>query len=308
MQKERVEYLDIEKALLIIMMVLGHIYLEGPIRHFVYVFHMPAFLVVSGIQYRYSSALEKDFGRFLKSRIYALLIPFLFFELVGVGYHILCFGMQQNLFGYAYNTLTQNWNNGAVGFLIHLFGAEVIMHLILKRFHDPKAQTAFGVVFLLTAFLLPEQFRSIFRIIFIYSAFGILGYNFYYKATPSPLALLLTLTIVVIVSHFRVYISNCYGHPINALIYLVGSLSGSYFILSLSMLIRKCRLLSFYGKNTITILGTHNAILFPIRRFLFPDTSGLLGVLTFLIIMLLEIPIILFLNRFCPFLIGKKRN
>ena len=307
MEKKRVECLDIAKALLIMMMVLGHIFLEGPVRRFVYVFHMPAFLVISGIQFRYSSALKKSFWPFLKSRIYALLIPFLFFEAVGVGYHILCFGNQLNIFGYAYNTLTQNWNNGAVGFLIHLFGAELIMYLVLKYVQSAHVKTLISALLFGVAFLLPQDFQSILRIIFIYSAFGIIGYNYYYKVKQSNLLLVVTLLIVIGVAFFGLYVGDCFGHPVKTLIYLIGSIAGSYFVLCVSMLIHDCKWLSFYGKNTITVLGTHNAILFPIRRFLFPDTVGFVGVLVFLIIMILEIPIILFLNRFCPFLIGKRR-
>ena len=228
--------------------------------------------------------------------------------MIGIIYHIVCFGKQQSLFGYIYNTLTQNWNNGASGFLVHLFGAENIIYVVLKRFHSVKLQTLVCIVLFCLAVSLPQGVNSFFGMILMYAAFGIVGYSFFYKVKPLLLLMVITLVVMIASSTFGIYIyiSDCFGHPINAIRYIIGSLSGAYFVLGSSMLINKSRWLSFFGKNTITVLGTHNAILFPIRRFLFHNTDGVFGYLTFLIIVVLEVPIIVMFNRFCPFMVGKR--
>lgn len=307
MKHERVEYLDVTKALLIMMMVLGHVYLSGPIRQFVYVFHMPAFLVVSGIQHRYSSSLSKPFFSFLRSRFFTLIIPFLFYEFIGVVYHIVCFGATQTVFGYIHNTLRQQWNNGAVGFLIHLFGAELIVYAVLKCTQNTIMVCLIAAAFLLLGFIFPENRFLILQIIAIYSAFSLLGYCIFYKQIDSIIVFIAAIAITLAVSFCKLYITSCFGKLPFACLYLVGALAGSFACLFAAKHIHS-KFLSWLGKNTIIILGTHNATLFPIRTFVFPDTSGWIGLLVFSVIILLEIPIIIFMNRWLPFLNGKKQK
>lgn len=42
--KKRLEYIDISKGILIILMVIGHIWQGGFVFNLIYAFHMPAFL------------------------------------------------------------------------------------------------------------------------------------------------------------------------------------------------------------------------------------------------------------------------
>lgn len=55
---ERDQSLDIAKGILIIMMITGHVFLEGPLRHLIYTFHMPAFLIITGILTAKSSSMD----------------------------------------------------------------------------------------------------------------------------------------------------------------------------------------------------------------------------------------------------------
>lgn len=48
----RKDWIDWSKAILIWLMVLGHTGLSGYGREFVYVFHMPAFFIISGYLYK----------------------------------------------------------------------------------------------------------------------------------------------------------------------------------------------------------------------------------------------------------------
>ena len=307
MKHERIEYLDVTKALLIMMMVLGHVYLSGPIRQFIYTFHMPAFLIVSGIQHRYSTTSKKPFLSFLKSRVFSLIVPFIFYETLGVVYHIICFGATQTIFGYIHNTLLQKWNNGAAGFLVHLFGAEIIVYFVLKRIQKTSWLSLIAAALLLLGFAFPENRFSILQCFAIYSAFTLLGYCVLYRQADSVFLLLAAIAITIAVSFFHVYISNGFGDLPTAGIYIVGAIAGSFACINVSKHLHN-KFLSWLGKNTIIVLGTHNVLLFPIRAFVFSDTSGWIGLLVFAVIMLLEIPIIHFMNRWLPYLNGKKRR
>ena len=82
--KTRIDYIDNVKGILILLVVLGHcIDGETYLKTVIYSFHMPAFFIISGILLNYSSAVGKNFGAFLLSRIRQLLIPYILFEFLG---------------------------------------------------------------------------------------------------------------------------------------------------------------------------------------------------------------------------------
>lgn len=301
--KRRLEYIDNAKGLLIIMMVCGHVFLTGPVRQFIYTFHMPAFLIISGILSNYS--FPNSFLRFLKSRIYSLIIPFCFFEAIGVVTDIICNGVTLNIKGYIYNTLTLNCNNGADGFLIHMFGAEIIFFLIQKVCKKDNIKIASGLILMLIAFALPADFRWEVRLMVIYCGFKIIGFYFYknevFKKGFSVIAFIFTF----LVSCIGLYVDNTYGNLINAIIYVFGALVGTYFILAVSKSIH-FKPLEYIGKNSLIILGTHNLFLLPLRAYVMPDFSVQFGIFAFIIIICVEFPVIYLCNRFVPFLVGKK--
>ena len=76
---KRLEFIDILKGFLIIMVVIGH----GPnfipkIHHYIFWFHMPAFLMVSGLFLKTSYILKDE----LKKKFIRLVIPYLFFSIL----------------------------------------------------------------------------------------------------------------------------------------------------------------------------------------------------------------------------------
>lgn len=73
---------------------------------------------------------------------------------------------------------------------------------------------------------------------------------------------------------------------------------------------KKLEILRFFGKNSIIVLGGHYWIVRAIAR-VFTSLTGMqsiwLGLLASIITAALLIPIILFINRKAPYLVGKKR-
>ena len=128
----RIEYLDTAKGILIALMVLGHVLLRGVVHHYIYSFHMPAFFIISGILIKYTSLVDKPLSVILKKKIYSLIIPFIFFEVLGILTDIVRGGPTLNIKGYIYNTISLEYNNGPDGFLINLFVAEIGFIIICK--------------------------------------------------------------------------------------------------------------------------------------------------------------------------------
>ena len=106
--KERLDYIDKARGILIILMVIGHVWQSGPVFDVIYAFHMPAFFIISGILMQHTKSCEKPFGKFLTGKILAYGIPFLWIECLGVLTDILRNGVTLNIKGYLYNTLICN--------------------------------------------------------------------------------------------------------------------------------------------------------------------------------------------------------
>ena len=124
--KQRIDYFDTAKGILILLVVYGHIFDLNPLVQYAYSFHMPAFFMISGMLLRHSSTMSKPMGQILLDKIYTLIIPFLFFEVLGVLSNIVRFGVTLNFFGYATNTLLLWCNNGPCWFIWSLFAGEMI--------------------------------------------------------------------------------------------------------------------------------------------------------------------------------------
>lgn len=77
----RISYIDNAKGILILCIILGHIYTGGGgIHELIYVFHVPAFFIISGILFNYSKTLEKPFVSVLKKKIKNILVPLIFLK------------------------------------------------------------------------------------------------------------------------------------------------------------------------------------------------------------------------------------
>ena len=61
-QKNRLDYIDRAKGILIILVVIGHIWQSGPVFNTIYVFHMPAFFVISGLLLGLRNPTERASG------------------------------------------------------------------------------------------------------------------------------------------------------------------------------------------------------------------------------------------------------
>ena len=87
------------------------------------------------------------------------------------------------------------------------------------------------------------------------------------------------------------------------LLYLVSGVCGTYFVLGLADRI-PWKWPSRIGENALTVMGTHQLVLYPI-----PGNSSPLWVIgVFLLIAAVEAALILIINRVCPALVGRPRK
>lgn len=306
---KRLDYIDTAKGILIICMLFGHIFLDGLPHQLIYAFHMPAFFIISGILLaRSNSWHNKSMKDIIINKIYSLIIPFCFFECIGVITDIIRFGITLNIKGYLYNTLTMNCNNGPDWFLYCLFVDEVILIIIHKLLKSDTIHCFLIMIISITLIIhntiIPCAGQIGIGLLFLY--FGFLFNQYIIMSNNISVIIAGGLTIIISIINGEVNMAEWFfGHiPL----YILGSLIGSYFIINVSKSIN-LRLLKYIGQNTIIILGTHQAILLPIRHYAkMPVFPIGIGILIFIGIAIIELPIIFLFNKYIPQLCGKKKK
>lgn len=156
----RVPHIDIAKAFGMLLIIWGHIRLDGMTHSFVYSFHIPLFFFLSGIFFNRSN--YHDFKLFVRKRIDSLLIPYVcysfFFWLIWVGFSSIT------------NTIENPWSpllqtllaQGSDNFLVHdvplwfvpcLFVME-LQYYMISRFNDRVALSLSAVLCVISHCLL----------------------------------------------------------------------------------------------------------------------------------------------------------
>lgn len=300
---KRIEYIDTAKGILILMVVFGHIFPTGYSHDFVYTFHMPAFFIISGVLFNYSSTFKKSILEVLKSKIYTTIIPMLFFEIIGAVDYNIQNATNQSIFGFMYNTLHLNMNHKATWFLITLFFGEMLFILIHRALHSIRyAEIAISTLCLFISILLPTNNHWIVILAKVLFCEGMLStgyyaYNFFQRKNS-----IITVGATIITA-FVAFLNGSVGVSSmtinNPILFLLGAICGTYMVLQISNFIPETRLLQFIGKGTLTVLGTHYAV-YEILMYFIPYNS-----MVFVLTVILEIPLIYAFDRFLPFLIGK---
>lgn len=76
--ESRIEWIDIAKGIGILFVMLGHCYLDTKYTFWFISFHMALFFFLSGYTFR----IKEDYNSFVKKKIKALLVPYLFLRLL----------------------------------------------------------------------------------------------------------------------------------------------------------------------------------------------------------------------------------
>lgn len=138
---QRIDYIDRAKALLIALVVLGHVLnYANPgydilpytvVQIVISSFHMPAFFLISGMLAEQETWRGRSLGWLLKSRCRSLLVPYLFFETLAVLYKSLVLRSVTLTEG-LYRMLTLRCNVGADWFLPAMLLACVFFWLYVR--------------------------------------------------------------------------------------------------------------------------------------------------------------------------------
>lgn len=313
----RLTHIDFLKGIGIILVLFGHLPINGTMHMLIYSFHMPLFFFSSGFFFKERPLLEN-----LQKDVKTIIKPYIFFALVLI-ITLILIKMHQEKFYMAVKSLYINPFDSqcyalyhTIWFLICLFFVREIFNLLYKAFKYPKIIGWGGyflaIVFRLCNIKIPFFIDTAIGMMFFYS----MG-DWFKNSKYMQMRLSTYLIFVILISYaiLTCYISpkvnvrdNIYpwyiclsaAIPIFSLYYLSYNISthNNTFV----------KFIELCGQKSLFIFALHG----PIFEFAFPLMShcGINDFLQTIILMSVSIPICLFaekvLTQYAPFLIGKK--
>ena len=319
---KRLDYIDITKAYLILLVIIGHILIVlnpgyhkiyySIIQEYIYSFHMSAFFIIHGILFNVGRWRKMPTKVFIFSRIYKLFVPYIFFEIIGIIWRFVLF--KQDIKTGVYNLFSVRCNIGADWFLMAMFLGSLLFWIYIKY-----QNKIYGVISIVVAFVLPIymnicQLTVVLGRAMLAYAFIMVG-NFAKELFMSKKikdirciigALLLTGSIGLINLKFggNDFYTCTVKNPITL---LIGGISGTVLVVEISRLLQ-FKYLTIIGKHTLTIMGTHQLIIYA-ASVIFPKFSSgntLYGVVLLIMILVFEIPVVYVIDNYLPFFVGRK--
>ncbi|MEG1926669.1 MAG: acyltransferase family protein [Ruthenibacterium sp.] len=303
----RVEWIDRARAIGIVAIVMGHALRGASIYWWLYSFHVPLFVVLSGYLF-HGSKKENPFSQVLMRKTKSLLIPYWAFSVVSILFYtalgkIAAGALNRSvdetsmiskvviaLYGNAQNGI-MTWNL-PLWYLPCIFATEVIAYLLFKRLYKGKSNMiALCGISLVISIIIAASNYYLFKIdylpfsletaVYLFPLFivGMMVSESKMQKLLSNCGVLLSLAIssILIVfgavsAHSVDYVCDSYG---NYFVFLLSAISTSLGIMTLCRMLPKMEWLQYIGKHTLAILVMHK---FPLLFFqtMLPVTKKML--------------------------------
>lgn len=288
----RIKSIDIAKAFGIFLIVIGHTLRSGYLEYYIYSFHVPLFFLLSGLCWKnpisFKNLLVKKFKTimipyynfaFISAIVYMFLSHFVLSKLMGNDEKLTILNSIWGIFYANSKTGNMDWNK-PLWFLPCLFICNIIVYFVEQTCKQKKPYRYFCIVLLfvvnglLTVYTpklyLPFQIETAFGMTAFFEI-GILLKNVYKefenKVTKMHLGKLSLCVLIMqvigiscILFNNNVRIDVRIDHYGNYLLYIIGALSLSIYIIMISCKITSIKL-QYIGKHTLGILLMHK---FPV--------------------------------------------
>lgn len=277
MRTERIDWIDSAKGLGILLVMLGHCYMEGKFTFWFYSFHMALFFFLSGYTFR----VKEKYIYFFVKKIRTLLVPYVFFVVITMVFN----GSLAIIYGSTYDIieilklyLVQN-RYTLLWFITCLFLSEQCMFALEKIFLRREYNNLIWLISGIINLFLFYIYRKMIGINLPWNAdlvligliFMCLGKwsketNIIERIKNNHFLLLgVSFAIISIVSSGYNYFffgkvdwfSNEFG---NAILYTISAVTG---VMATILLLHnvKCQKLSSLGKNSMMFYGLHRLII-----------------------------------------------
>lgn len=346
MKDNRIEYLDMAKGIGIILVVLGHItYTNIYLQVWISSFHMALFFVISGLFISLGSGNgTRTFKDELKRRYRGIVIPYMWFSLlyflVDIG-NLLLHKITQEMFIYNLISSVTFYGKSVMWFLTALFIGQMALHIVRLICRDKMVYIilmtvvltffaymcklgldTLGATYAESLFIssLLRILRSLVRgiIILPFLTTGlVLGPVIYGKNSNRAVNLLIGLVLLgvniwVALTNWSVDTNNMILS--NPFLYYLGGITGSLAIIYICKALPVSRIITYYGRNSLTAMATHLELYILwagvtcgklVSRLISGDV--VIVIVATVVTLALDVICIELINRYCPFVLGKRR-
>lgn len=312
---KKLTYLDFAKGVCMLLIIFGHIfpYPDHPVLVYAYSFHVPAFFIISGILMEHTKEYNRPFLTLARNNILRLLVPYLSFETIyNVVYCI--FNGFGNMGWLMWQTITLYGAGLATWFLPVLFAAKAYLLLLRKATSN---QIVVGIACLIPFCIAHlsgfDDSTGLWKLYIVFrtcNAIGLLWigtllHKHLDRITSSTAVLTLCLTVSVAAGIGNGRVSNYSMLYRNSLLYIAAAVAGTRLLICIGSRIKSVEPISFFSKNSVIVLGTHQQVQYIITRIFGESVVSANWLPLMLPIILSQYPIAYLINRFAPFLLGK---
>lgn len=295
-QKKRIEWIDIAKGIGMVLVMLGHAQIpyvspfcdEISIQDvFLYSFHIPLFMFLSGLCF---SDKDIKFSEFFKKKFKSLIVPYIFFAIVSVAAQcVIDFVTNHSLSIHTLlnevKAVTIQIRAHTIWFLACLVFLELAFYFIKKICNNHHFKIAIFTLIFLICGIVYRKFVAInlpwnIDLVPMLMPFFAAGYCVK-SVINSPLtkkhSLLFVLAVIInqgvnlinlkfFSPHFIDVYSNAYG---NYILFFISAFSGIYaMVLFCKYFDGKMKIFQYIGRNSLIFLGLHRFVFFIARMLL----------------------------------------
>ena len=281
--KERFDYLDVSRGIVIILMLIGHSGAPSLVIQAISGFHMPFFFILSGYLYNHDKYNQLGIKQLIKKKWKAYVIPYFvlsFINLIinipvelvkGLRGGVLLTSTVHHIFWifYSWGSASRTPNCTPLWFLLCLFITSIFFYYLLtiKSISLQIVICVFAVVFdvILCKLRVPQLPWHI-DIALLGVVFMYIGFKIKELKIMERIEYRLSFIIISNILGFYCIFTNptieINPNIINNVVLLyVGSISTTFSILLLcKYYVKRCAFLEYLGKNTIPIMGFNYAI------------------------------------------------
>lgn len=347
MDTKRLGYLDMAKGIGIILVVAGHSGLisENALT-WLASFHMPLFFIISGMLLYHKKEEEKAYWESLKKKARGILIPYFYFSVIYIIIDIVYVIRHPEMFTWdivveASIQAVSFYGISVLWFLPSLFAGEAAFLILRKKtghavtiavsviaaavciaaksIYQTYYPAGAGILLAWLGYALQACMRIGVAVLFL--AVGYYTYALMLQRNLSKLTFAIAAVILCAVNvclaffngrvdlHFMVF--N------NAFVYFGASYFGAMAVICLCRALPEWKGLTFLGENSLIIMATHldcQVMICAIRIGMFVSSRSprakdyIYKGTTALALLAAEIVLVLVINRFFPFLLGRKRH
>ena len=335
-----IPFINIVRVITIFGVILAHLPIPENLCKFISIFRMPLFFFVSGYLVSFKDIAFKDF---LQKKLKTLILPYFWFAVITFLFWYFA-GRKYGddalnpgdpvkfLLGIFLAIPSKEFLgfNIPIWFLPCLFFTESLFFMIRKHFANREFLLIIPLFVIglfikeITPIPLPWGLNiSICALLFFYTGYLLRKQGFgefhinklsYIKRVAVSIMFLLLTILFSYLNEERVefYLLE-FG---NYVLFFSGAFSGIVFVVFLSSCISNNRLWTFYGRNTIIILGFHflsftfiKGIQFFVLKIPLDIINGsvIYNIIYALLSFVILAPVIIFINKYCPFLLGRKK-